>query len=403
MRTIISSITVLSTTLCLFACQGPESEASDSYELRGGALITPADGTNLDIDELDAREGYGTTLTEADGTKWFLRVEHVDADDLDALGLEPIDDGGVTLHVGVTESDGDDDCRVYMPVTAETFVLASRPVGELGCPDALEQLDDWLPAVAASDEPELLRAFGDSVGWFNGVTAYSNGWIDYDSRQYSDVGLKWQCVEYVNRYYYQKLAHKNLIRTGHAKHYYGTADAKDLIAHPNGATTVKPAVGDMLVSNSEPYGHIAIIRDVGAHYVRVIHQNWSNSDSDNSKTLSLSQDENGTYTVEGFSHDYPVDGWLRRKPMCMPSITWVTPTTAILNQPKQFTGWGSCLSTTTTAPFIEDCDGLIVNNRTSTSITFTCTPKWTTGLKSGVIKHASGGTVLENFWVSVRD
>lgn len=224
------------------------ADGAGRFELRGGATITLAADTTLDADELDSREGYGATLVDANGTAWFLRVEHADADTLDGLGLEPFVSGSDTVHLGVLESDGGDDCGIFMSFSPDVFVVATRPAGELGCPESLDDVSDWLPAIEANDELPSFRAFGAIVGSFNGITAYSNGSTAYNSGVYSTVGLTWQCVEYVNRYVYQVLSHKNLRGTGNANTYFSTAATKDLDAYTNGVSTVAPAVGDMLVS-----------------------------------------------------------------------------------------------------------------------------------------------------------
>lgn len=398
----------LTTFTALFALSGCETgdtqelDESRSFDLRGGVTITLAEGTQFDADELDSREGYGATLRDSSEQPWFVHVEHVDTPTLDESGLTSFDWETSVGHLGIAPGDGEDDdrCLVLLPVEDETYVLLSRPQGEIDCPTAIDEIADWLPTVVANGEEGFLRAFGDVVGTFNGITAYSNGSVNYNSGVYSTVGLKWQCVEYVNRYFYQKLAHKNLIHTGNAKDYYGTAASKDLNAYANGGGTA-PAVGDMLVSNGGSFGHIAIIREVGANYVKVIQQNWSNAAADNSMQLAMTV-SNGTYSVAGFPGSYPVQGWLRRKPVCMPTINSVTPTTATLNQSKQFTASGNCLSTTTTAAWIDQCANLVVNSRTNNSIVFTCTPSFAAGIKAGVIKHNTDGTVLRNFSVTVN-
>jgi surface antigen len=276
-------------------------------------------------------------------------------------------------------------------------VALSRPAGEAGCPEELGDVEGWIPEVRPSLAVSLRDAFGAVVGGFNGISAYSNGSVSYDSKSYSTCGLKWQCVEYVNRYYYQKLAHKNLKGTGNAKDYYSTAASKGLSAHPNGGA-VKPQVGDMLTSTAQSWGHIAIVREVGSNYVKVIHQNWTNSPADNSMTLSMTA-SGGKYTVAGFSASYPVKGWLRRSG-CAPTVSSVTPTSAQLGKSTTFTASGSCLPTTT-APFISSCAGLSVTSVSATQVRFTCTPSYAKGSQSGVIKQGPDGTTLKSFTVSV--
>ncbi len=157
----------------------------------------------------------------------------------------------------------------------------------------------------------MASPFGTKVGSYNGVDAYSNGSNGYVSYQYNyynnyNTGMKWQCVEYVNRYY--KAIYNKQITGGNANTYYSNASSKGLNSAKNGSST-KPKTGMILCSNGGSYGHVAIIREVGSNYVKVIHQNWSNSSSDNSKQLSMTV-KNGKYTISGFSSSYPVQGWL---------------------------------------------------------------------------------------------
>ena len=85
-------------------------------------------------------------------------------------------------------------------------------------------------------------SFGTQVGAYNDVIAYSNYDDDYASGEYNYVdgyntGMKWQCVEYVNRYYYVIHSIKIRIAGTNADEYYDTASDRGLVAYPNGGTT----------------------------------------------------------------------------------------------------------------------------------------------------------------------
>ena len=70
-------------------------------------------------------------------------------------------------------------------------------------------------------------SIGDSVDSFNGVVVYNNG-MDYPKsygKHYSNdstyyYGKKWQCVEYIKRYYYDYFQHKMPNGFGHAKSFF---------------------------------------------------------------------------------------------------------------------------------------------------------------------------------------
>lgn len=157
--------------------------------------------------------------------------------------------------------------------------------------------------------------FGTKVGSFNSVSAYSNGNTCYVSSSYNyyngyNTGLKWQCVEYADRYFKQKFNRQ--IRGGNANTYYSNASAKGLNRAANGSTN-HPQVGNILTSAGGSYGHVAIVKEVGSNYVKVIQQNWCNCSSDNSKTLSMTVTTSGGkkyYKVSSFNSSYPVQGWL---------------------------------------------------------------------------------------------
>jgi hypothetical protein len=86
--------------------------------------------------------------------------------------------------------------------------------------------------------------------------------------------------------------------------------------------------------------------------------------------------------------------------LCSPYVSYVSPTSAKLNQSKIFTVYGSCLPSTT-ALWIAECANLTKISWSSTQVVFTCTPSYTTGLKPGVVKDQSGGYTLKNFTVQV--
>jgi surface antigen len=162
------------------------------------------------------------------------------------------------------------------------------------------------------------QKFGTVLGDFNGVTVYSNGSASTVSNQshYLDgkyMGMKWQCVEYIRRYYYRKFG----INLGDkhrddAKTFWSNAYKMQLDRFSNGGT-IAPKVGDIAVSDSGTYGHVAIVRSVSDNQMCVAQQNvyQTESDVDACTTLSIS---NGKYTVGNFSNTtLPITGWLRLK------------------------------------------------------------------------------------------
>jgi formylglycine-generating enzyme required for sulfatase activity len=145
-----------------------------------------------------------------------------------------------------------------------------------------------------------------------------------------NTGLEWQCVEYVNRYYYTICGMNIRIPGQNANQYYPNAASRGLVSFPNGGTTA-PQVGDILCfsETGSGLGHVAIIRavDQANTPVHVIQQNVKNggsspngygTDADWMFAYNIS---GGTYTVDvilanvGGSRlgpDFYCQGWLRK-------------------------------------------------------------------------------------------
>jgi len=156
--------------------------------------------------------------------------------------------------------------------------------------------------------------WGTCLGEYNGVKAYYDGSNSCARQKYNHLdnyctGMKWQCVEYVNRYYYKVYGMKIRVIGDDANDYFDRAPERDLHRYANGGT-VSPQLGDILCSNGGKWGHVAIVREVRSNGIYVIHQNWSNTNSDVRKFIRMSV-SNGRYNVGGFSYWYPVQGWLR--------------------------------------------------------------------------------------------
>lgn len=131
---------------------------------------------------------------------------------------------------------------------------------------------------------EVKPEIGAEIDSFNGVAVYYNGPIANVSGRTvgSDgynIGQKYQCVEFVKRYYYEALKHKMPDPWGHAKTFYDQAikdgefnKARGLRQYANGGGA-KPAVSDLLVFGGVGYGHVAIVSEVGPGYIEMVQQN----------------------------------------------------------------------------------------------------------------------------------
>jgi surface antigen len=184
------------------------------------------------------------------------------------------------------------------------------------------------PVRSTPAEPRFAVAYDSYLGDADGVAVYSNGSTTYFSNvQYTisnytggsySTGYKWQCVEFVVRYYWLKYNLK--IRDGHANTFFRDAEIKGLNRYENGGV-VAPQVGDILVSEAGLHGHVAVVRAVGPDYVIVAQQNLANASNDVSTRMAMTfrwyyppvGPPSPSYRVAGFNSNLPVRGWVRRR------------------------------------------------------------------------------------------
>lgn len=128
---------------------------------------------------------------------------------------------------------------------------------------------------------------GQKIDSLHGVFVYYNGAVGNVSGRNTtpdgyNVGLKYQCVEFVKRYYLQHLNHKMPDSYGHAKDFFDKALAdgqrnkkRNLTQYTNPSQT-QPRVNDLIVfdkTNLNPYGHVAIVSKVTGKRIEIIQQN----------------------------------------------------------------------------------------------------------------------------------
>lgn len=133
----------------------------------------------------------------------------------------------------------------------------------------------------------LAHSVGDELDQFNGVAVYYNGAVSttVGRRTTADgynLGLKFQCVEFVKRYYYERFGHKMPDSMGNAKDFFQANlangqlnTARGLIQYQNGAGE-PPQVEDLIIFAPwvlNRYGHVAIVSEVGEDFIEVVQQN----------------------------------------------------------------------------------------------------------------------------------
>lgn len=164
----------------------------------------------------------------------------------------------------------------------------------------------------------IAKNIGDTLDVYNNVyVIYNKSMNNTSGRNVAadgyNIGLKWQCVEFVKRYYYEHLNHKMPNSYGHAKDFFNPklADGimnkdRNLVQFTNGSVS-KPKVNDLAIFKGNvfnPYGHVAIISKVEDDEIEIVQQNVG---KDSRETIKLSF-KNGKWKIK----DSLLVGWLRK-------------------------------------------------------------------------------------------
>lgn len=156
---------------------------------------------------------------------------------------------------------------------------------------------------------------GQEIDEYQGVAVYYNGNNIKNNfgRHYSSDGYyygeKWQCVEFVKRFYYDAMGFRMPDVFGNASDFYDPDVPQGKINHRRGMRQyrnggdVKPEVDDILVFTGSQYGHVAIITLVNSDQVEIIQQNVGKS----RQILPLIE-KNGHYYL---GKNDPPAAWLR--------------------------------------------------------------------------------------------
>jgi hypothetical protein len=163
---------------------------------------------------------------------------------------------------------------------------------------------------------------GQEIDQLNGVAVFYNGGVSHSSGRNLapdgyNLGLKYQCVEFVKRYYYEHLSHKMPDAYGHAKQFFNAAlsdgarnPQRDLVQYANGGQS-KPRPDDLLVfgpSLLNRYGHVAIVSAVSDTAVEIVQQNPGPFGRSRER-IALRSDDG-----QGRCQNGRVLGWLRKEP-----------------------------------------------------------------------------------------
>lgn len=148
--------------------------------------------------------------------------------------------------------------------------------------------------------------YGCSIGSFKGVDAKSN-----DGEIGTGCG-RWQCVEYIKRFYYEAMGINLYKPIGIARNYWdkydNTGDYSYIknsgLEKCNNDFSCRLNLGDILVFSTAPYGHVAIEVNENGSQIKIIEQNYR-SDDNSERYLDI-QTQNTKYKIL----DNTVIGWL---------------------------------------------------------------------------------------------
>lgn len=163
---------------------------------------------------------------------------------------------------------------------------------------------------------------GDRLDELNGVAIYYNGGMNtVQGRNLTvdgyNLGLRYQCVEFIKRYYFERHGHRMPDTYGHAKDFFdpklndGTLNAQRAMLQFDNGGLDQPQPEDLLVfgpSLFNRYGHVAIVARVDQTTIEIAQQNpgpYGRSRED----LPLAQ-----YEGRWFIKSPRVLGWLRLAP-----------------------------------------------------------------------------------------
>lgn len=161
---------------------------------------------------------------------------------------------------------------------------------------------------------------GQEIDSLNGVSVYYNGGVgNVDGRSLSkdgyNLGLKYQCVEFVKRYYYEKLNHKMPDSYGHAKDFFnsqikdGEINKQRNLKQFKNSSKTKSQVDDLVIYSAttlNKYGHVSIVSNITENEVEIIQQNPGSFGNSREKYKLLN--ENGKWRID----NERILGWLRK-------------------------------------------------------------------------------------------
>lgn len=161
---------------------------------------------------------------------------------------------------------------------------------------------------------------GQKIDRLNGISVYYNGGVSNVTERNMSIegynyGLKYQCVEYVKRYYYEHLGHEMPDSYGNAIDFFNSKLNDSELNKQRGLyqftnpSSFKPELDDLVVYSGtlfNKYGHVAIVSEVFEDKIEIIQQN-AGPFSKTRETYSIEQVD-GVWKI----NNNRILGWLRK-------------------------------------------------------------------------------------------
>ena len=131
--------------------------------------------------------------------------------------------------------------------------------------------------------PFVYHYQGKQIDEFNGVSVFYNSssssvtGISHSTSGY-EFGPKWQCVEFVRRYFFEVFDYSFPNQNGNARDFYDSSLGDGELNSSNGLiqcsnpSRYKPGIGEILIFDGF-YGHVGIISEVSDSYIDIVQQN----------------------------------------------------------------------------------------------------------------------------------
>lgn len=170
----------------------------------------------------------------------------------------------------------------------------------------------------ATINPNPGLVVGQVIDDFNGVKVYYNGAVGNAVGRNTapngyNIGQKYQCVEFVKRYYLEHLHHEMPDPWGHAKDFFdsgladGAHNARRNLRQFSNPSLFRPEPDDLLVMGGNLYGHVAIISQVTDSDIEIVQQN-PGPFSPSRERIGLTRAGN-----EWRLENHRIMGWLRKE------------------------------------------------------------------------------------------